>query len=82
MTGNEMMVLYSMYRSTYLVLQVNRDCKAEVPTLGKYFTLMRPTEVCVTSPGRQDFSLKSRIKPCTQIWGRLPKVGLGLVQDL
>ena len=40
-----------------------------------------PTEVNTRSPGRQDFSLKSRIEPSIQIWGRLPKVGLGLVQD-
>ena len=39
------------------------------------------TEVCTKSPGRQDFSLESRITPYTQTWGRLPKLGLGLVQD-
>ena len=33
------------------------------------------TEVCTESPGRQDLC---RITPYIQIWGRLPKIGLGL----
>ena len=36
-------------------------------------------EVCVKSPGN---AKTPRIKCYTQIWGRLPKVGLGLVADL
>ena len=40
------------------------------------------TEVDVQSPGRQDFLLRSRIAAegaHLQSWGRIPKVGLGLV---
>ena len=45
-------------------------------------TLYGGPSVCTKSPRRQDFSPKSRITPLHRsIWGRLPKVGLGFVQD-